>query len=97
MKEATEKITRVVLHVGEQFGPTVKQSIDVAMGAKMNWHELGVKITWNKHTVVCGAANIRRVECEYEGGDNALTSVKVDDATIRRGPGRPARVEVPTL
>lgn len=97
MKEATEKITRVVLHVGEQFGTSVKQSIDIKDGAKIDWHELGVKITWKKVTIVCGAANIRQVQCEYEGGDAPLTIAKIDDNLVRRSPGRPARVEVPTL
>lgn len=90
MKDPTEVIKKVHFHIGQQFGTAVKNSVDAVKDkAKMEWHEHGVKITFNGVTRVCSMATVHGVDC--------VDSLEVATATqevIRRSPGRPATKEV---
>ncbi len=90
MKEPTEVIKKVHFHIGQQFGTSVKNSVDALKDkAKMEWHVHGVKITFNGVTRVCSMATVHGVDCV-----DSVVDVVAQPEVIRRSPGRPPAKEV---
>lgn len=90
MKEPNEIITKVHFHIGQQFGTKVKNSVDALKDkAVIDWHQCGIKITFNGITRVCSLATVHGIDCVESSEDRErFESSQVASAVVRR-PGRP--------
>lgn len=90
MKEPDEVITKVHFHIGQQFGTKVKNSVDAVKDkARIDWHQCGVKITFNGITRVCSLATVHGIDCVEASEDRErFDTSQAANTTIRR-PGRP--------